>query len=59
MAPSRARSRNVLTVKGYRVLGQDYDIPLGASFAEAMPALGGRNVLAVVVAGGGPPKIGS
>ena len=26
----------VLTEKGYRVLVQDYDIPLGASFVEAM-----------------------
>jgi hypothetical protein len=27
---------DVLTEKGYRVLVQDYDIPLGASFVEAM-----------------------
>jgi tetratricopeptide (TPR) repeat protein len=27
---------DVLTEKGYRVLTQDYDIPLGASFVEAM-----------------------
>src|SRR5215510_5587041 len=27
---------DVLTEKGYKVLVQDYDIPLGASFVEAM-----------------------
>src|SRR5215831_10259181 len=27
---------DVLTEKGYRVLSQDYDIPLGASFIEKM-----------------------
>ena len=27
---------DVLTEKGYRVLVQDYDIPLGASFVDAM-----------------------
>jgi hypothetical protein len=27
---------DVLTEKGYRVLVQDYDIPFGASFVEAM-----------------------
>jgi TIR domain len=27
---------DVLTEKGYRVLVQNYDIPLGASFVEAM-----------------------
>jgi tetratricopeptide (TPR) repeat protein len=36
VAPIAREVTDVLTEKGYRVLVQDYDIPLGASFVEAM-----------------------
>jgi tetratricopeptide (TPR) repeat protein len=36
VAPIAREVTDVLTDKGYRVLVQDYDIPLGASFVEAM-----------------------
>jgi hypothetical protein len=31
---------DVLKQKGYKVLVQDYDLPLGASFIEAMHSIG-------------------
>jgi tetratricopeptide (TPR) repeat protein len=36
VAPIAREVTDVLTEKGYKVLVQDYDIPLGASFVEAM-----------------------
>ena len=36
VAPIAHEVTDVLTEKGYKVLVQDYDIPLGASFVEAM-----------------------
>jgi tetratricopeptide (TPR) repeat protein len=36
VAPIAREVADVLTEKGYKVLVQDYDIPLGASFVEAM-----------------------
>src|SRR5215471_6741566 len=36
VAPVAREVTDVLTAKGYKVLVQDYDIPLGASFVEAM-----------------------
>jgi hypothetical protein len=36
VAPIAREVTDLLTEKGYRVLVQDYDIPLGASFVEAM-----------------------
>jgi tetratricopeptide (TPR) repeat protein len=36
VAPIAQEVADVLTEKGYKVLVQDYDIPLGASFVEAM-----------------------
>jgi hypothetical protein len=36
VAPIAQEVTDVLTEKGYKVLVQDYDIPLGASFVEAM-----------------------
>ena len=36
MAPIAREVADVLTEKGYKVLVQDYDIPLGASFVDAM-----------------------
>ena len=36
VAPIAREVTDILTEKGYKILVQDYDIPLGASFVEAM-----------------------